>query len=257
VPVPQQSSCPADAVILAAGMGTRLGDRTADRPKCLIEINGVSIVANALQRLEEAGVSETVIVVGYRHEDVQACVGDRVGRMRVTYRRNDEYRTTGTSRSLEIGITDLGADLLVLEGDVFFEPRLLPALISSPHVDATVVEPWHPALDGSVVTVDRDGRVSAWIHKKDRAPGFSLPGTFKTVNIHRLSASLVRTLRPLLRAESDSDGGREPLETVFARIVRDGGRIHALPATGRWVEIDDESDLRTAESLFGAAPHGS
>ena len=93
-----------------------------------------------MQRLQEAGVSETVIVVGYRHEDVQACVGDRVGGMRVTYRRNDEYRTTGTSRSLEIGITDLGADLLVLEGDVFFEPPLLPALIASPHVDATIVD---------------------------------------------------------------------------------------------------------------------
>jgi choline kinase len=246
---------PARAVILVAGIGSRLGERTAELPKCLVEVAGVPIVQNAVERLETVGIQEAILVTGYREEAVRERLGTRFGRMRISYRSNHAYRRTNTSCSLFLGLQDVEDDVVVLEGDVFFEQRVLDEALHLPHSNVTVVERWNPALDGSVVELDSSCHVRRWVHKKDRPPGFSLDGTFKTVNLHRLSRGFViERLRPVLD-EMMRDGGREPLETVFARVVDAGGRIFATQAAGRWVEIDDESDLRVAEALFPGGPN--
>jgi NDP-sugar pyrophosphorylase family protein len=248
------TNTPRRAILLVAGIGSRLGKLTTEVPKCLVEVNGISILENALAHLEQAGVSDTVLVVGYRDDLIRARIGDAFGRMRVAYRANQEFRTTSTSRSLWLGLADVEDDVLVLEGDVFFERSVLERFLALPAVDATLVEPWRPGLDGSVVQRGPDGVVRAWLHKKEQPPGFSLNGTCKTVNVHRFSAAFVRQwLRPALQAQVSADGGREPIETMFAAMVRDGARIHAADAAGRWVEIDDETDLRSAVALFGGA----
>jgi NDP-sugar pyrophosphorylase family protein len=238
-------------------MGLRLGAHTSVRPKCLLPVNGTPILVNALRHLEAAGIRQTALVVGYRDSDIRAVVGDRLGAMAIGCHVNAEYHTTGTSRSLAIGLAAGEGDVLVLEGDVFFEPRVLSALLAQPHADATVVEPWRPDLDGSVVTVGPSGVVGAWIHKKDRPPAFILEGTFKTVNLHRFSAGFVsERLRGALAAQVAMDGGREPIETVFAHLVREGARIQAIEAPGRWAEIDNEADLAAAQALFHRTSDG-
>jgi choline kinase len=253
---PTADGRPRRAVILAAGLGTRLGAATHELPKCLVEVAGIPILFNALDRLAEAGFVETILVVGYLEHTIRARVGRTWRSMKVSYRINADYRTTGTSRSLWLGVEEMNDDVVLLEGDVFFEARVLGQLLATPEPDVTVVEPWTPALDGSVVKVARDRTVSAWIHKKDRPSGMVPEGTCKTVNIHRLSAAFVRDrLRPALAAEVTSNGGVEPLETVFAGLVRAGARIHTCPPAGRWVEIDDARDLRTAEDLFQETSH--
>lgn len=242
------------AVVLVAGRGSRLRDRTARIPKCLVDVNGTPILVSALERLEAAGVCEALLVVGYLADMVRRRLGTALGRMRISYRENRDFQNTNTSRSLWLGLDGMDEDILVLEGDVVFDQHVLDDFLVSPHVDATLVQRWNPALDGSVVQVDADGSVHAWVHKKDRPPGFSLAGTYKTVNIHRFSRRFVRErLRPALWAEVTTDGGREPIETSFARIVQEGGRIHAVEVCGRWCEIDDEADLRTAEAMFDGA----
>ena len=245
---------PRRAVLLVAGIGSRLGKLTTEVPKCLVEVNGISILENALAHLGTAGISETVLVVGYRDDLIRNRVGDAIGRMRIAYRTNPEFRSTSTSRSLWLGLKDLDDDVLVLEGDVFFERCVLERFLAVPAVDATLVDPWRPGLDGSLVQIGPDRIVRAWLHKKEQPPGFSPNGTYKTVNVHRFSSGFVRQwLRPALTAQVSADGGREPIETVFAGMVRDGAHIHAADVAGRWVEIDDEMDLRSAVALFGGS----
>jgi len=256
-PVNVTTARPKCAVILAAGLGTRLEHRTNSLPKCLVEVQGVPILLNALVQLASWHVAETVLVVGYLEDVIRQRIGSRIGRMRIRYRTNPDYRTTSTAQSLWIGLNGIDEDVLVLEGDVFFERGVLNAFRSAPHADATLVEPWNPSLDGSVVQVSAEGKVRAWIHKKDRPAGFALEGTYKTVNLHRFSRAFVRDrLRPVLEDEV-ARGGREPIETALARIVADGGRVQAVVVNGRWVEIDDEHDLRAAEEMFEGAADGS
>jgi NDP-sugar pyrophosphorylase family protein len=256
----QSGARPLSAVVLAAGRGTRLGKRTEDRPKCLVEVNGTPILVNALERLVAAGVRETIIVVGYRSRDVRDRAGDHAASMQIRYRENTDFSSTNTTRSLSIGLDGFpeAGDVLVIEGDVFFEQRVLDGLMRVHEPEVTLVERWQSDLDGSVVTIAPDGSVTAWLHKKDRPSGASLDGTFKTVNIHRFTHAFVRRwLQPALASHVKTDGGREPIESVFADLVRNGVRIYGADVCGLWVEIDDESDLRAAEKRFPGASHGS
>ena len=249
--------CVRRAIVLAAGLGSRLGAHTAEVPKCLVEVNGVSILANALQHLEAAGIAETTVVVGHGADAVRGRFGRALGRMRLVYCHNDAYRTTNTSHSLQLALNSVDDTLLVLEGDVFFERRVLQDLLAIRDADATVVAPWTPSIDGSVVDIDAAGFVCRWMHKKDRPAGFLPLGLYKTVNLHRFSRAFVNErLRPVLASQRVTGAGREPIETALAAIVADGARIRAIEATGRWIEIDDEADLRAAEALFEGAPHG-
>jgi choline kinase len=255
----QQSSARSpSAVILVAGRGSRLGEAVAKVPKCLVEVNGTPILVNALARLAAAGIRDVVLVIGYLGSAICERIGVRVGPIQISYRENLEFARTNTTRSLHIGIDNLDRDLLVLEGDVFFEQRVLDEFLSREEQDVTLVDSWRPDLDGSVVTLSADGGVTAWVHKKDRPAGFALDGTYKTVNLHRFSQAFVRGwLWPALARHVAADGGREPIETVFAEIVRNGGQIHATEVRGAWVEIDDELDLRAAQALFRGATDGS
>jgi NDP-sugar pyrophosphorylase family protein len=245
------------AIVLAAGLGSRLGAHTAEVPKCLVDVNGIPILANALEHLEAAGIEETTVVVGYRAEAVRRRFGHALQRMRLSYCLNAAFRTTNTCRSLKLALDSIDDAVLVLEGDVFFERRVLEDVLAISTPDATVVARWTPAIDGSVVDIDSTGWIRAWMHKKDRPSGFVPAGLYKTVNLHRFSRAFVTgRLRPALASERITRGGREPIETALAAIVGEGGRIRAVEATGQWIEIDDEMDLRAAEALFEGANYG-
>ena len=245
------------AIVLAAGLGSRLGAYTAEVPKCLVDVNGIPILANALEHLEAAGIEETTVVVGYRADAVRWRFGDALQRMSLSYCLNAAFRTTNTSRSLKLALDSIDDALLVLEGDVFFERRVLEDVLAVSDADATVVARWTPSIDGSVVDIDSTGLIRGWMHKKNRPSGFVPAGLYKTVNLHRFSRAFVtERLRPALASERVTRGGREPIETALAAIVGEGGRIRAVEATGRWIEIDDEMDLRAAEALFEGATYG-
>lgn len=250
----------ASAVILAAGLGSRLGAEGRGVPKCLTPVAGRPILLRALAALERAGAGEAVIVVGCMADVVRATVGPRFGALAVRYVENARFAETGTSESLRLGLraVDPGADVLVLEGDVVFDDAVLDRLRADPHRNATVVEPWEPRLTGTFVDVDEAGMVSDWVHERDRPPGTPLRGKFKTVNLTRFGAADARgALAAALQRAADEDGGRAPLESVMRRLVRDEGvRIAAVTTGGlRWFEVDTPEDLAVAEAIFapGAA----
>ena len=150
---------------------------------------------------------------------------------------------------MRVGLDQVRGDALVLEGDVFFDRTVLERFLAEPYADATLVERWHAQIDGSVVELGDDRFVSKWIHKSHRPANFRADGTFKTVNVHRLSRAFVDThLRPALTSRTAP--ADEPLEASFARSVAANARIRAVEVRGCWVEIDDEDDLRKAEAVF-------
>jgi NDP-sugar pyrophosphorylase family protein len=244
------------AVVLAAGLGTRLGRRTQHLPKPLVTVHGVSVLSNALCHFAAAGVRATTVVVGYRADDIRNGIGDSVNGMPVQYCVNSCFETTGTARSLLLGLRGLDDDVLVAEGDVFFEEGVLQHFLSEPYPDTTLVERWREAIDGSIVELGWDRLVTRWLHKSRRPSTYAPDSSFKTVNIHRYSAPFVRYwLRHGL--ESAETSATDPLEFAFARIIERGARIRAVEARGQWVEIDDEIDMQRAEAMFAGASHGS
>ncbi|MBB4636966.1 NTP transferase domain-containing protein [Longimicrobium terrae] len=243
------------AVILAAGLGSRLGAEGRGVPKCLTPVAGTPILLRALAALEREGAGEVVIVVGCMAGVVRAAVGPRFGTLPVRYVENARFADTGTSESLRLGLqgVDPGAAVVVLEGDVVFEDAVLHRLLAAPHPNATVVEPWEPRLTGTFVDVDAQGMVRDWVHERDRPAGTPLQGKFKTVNLTRFGVADARAaLASALQRAADQDGGHTPLESVMRRLVRDEGvEISAVPTGGlRWFEVDTPDDLAVAEAIF-------
>lgn len=238
------------AVILAAGLGTRLKPLTDKAPKCLTEVNGKPILVNMLENLEKAGIKNTDIVVGYLADAIKDKIGNKFGEMNINYVENQIYDKTNSSYSLWLAVKNLNEDILILEGDVFFEEAILSDLMRNKN-DSTVVEKYNPELDGSFVEL-KVNRVSDWIHKSRRKENFTKEDKFKTVNIHKFSKSFLNTyLLPTLSNHTEEKGGTEPIEYIMEDMVKNNAQIEAVQVEEKkWVEIDDTNDLKLAETTF-------
>lgn len=246
-----------EAVILVAGIGIRLKPLTDNVPKCLTEVCGKAILDNGLEILEQNGIKRTTLVIGYLGDKIRERIGDKFGDMDIRYVENKIYSKTNTSHSLFLAIKDLNLDsaLLILEGDVFFENRLLIKFLSNEFLTSTVVQKYNPNLDGSFVEV-KETVVVDWIHKNKRKRDFTIEDKFKTVNIHKFNSPFVNNLlKPVLEQHAEKEEGKEPIEYILQDIVtKRDGIIHAFE-TGdlKWFEIDDANDLKIAEAIFGSS----
>lgn len=109
-----------NAIILAAGMGTRLRPLTNDRPKCLVAVNGVPMVERQIQFLKEKGIDDITLISGYKAESLEY-LKDRYG---VDIVFNDRYDTCNNINSLYI-VKERFQDTYVLEGDVYMDKNVL------------------------------------------------------------------------------------------------------------------------------------
>ncbi len=249
---------PKKAVILAAGFGSRLRPLTDLRPKPLVEVNGTPILHNALRNLEEVGVEEVTIVVGYRKDAIQYACGRRFGRLEINYVESTVFDKTGSAYSLWLAReTLLQGDCYLLEGDVFFEVDALRSLMMDEAANASAVAPFEPSMEGSAVVLSDNGYI-AEVRMKQTAANLveGAPQLFKTMNLIRLcSADLRSKIVPFLDELIGTGAVKAYTEELFANLIeRRGLRMAAARCDDlRWYEIDSTEDLRIAEALFADA----
>ena len=244
------------AVILAAGMGRRLGVLTKDRTKCMIELNGRTLIERSLDVLSRLDLDRIVIVVGYEGQAVRDTVGDTYGSVPIQYIENPEYRTTNNIYSLFLARHVLAeADTLLLESDLVYEPKIVDDLLAHPAPNVAAVDRFRTWMDGTVVTISSDHSIGQFIPKKDFNPS-RIDEYYKTVNIYKLSQDyLVNRYLPFLEAYARSMGHNEYYEQVLGVVTSlDMQELVAMPLTGeRWYEIDDVQDLQNARTVFADA----
>lgn len=234
------------AVILAAGSGTRMRPHTDDLPKPLLEIAGRSLLDRALDAL--AGMAEVTVVTGYRAAQLEEHLQRHWPSVRVVH--NPRYRETNNLHSLglALGALDQDDDLLLLEGDVLFGPEVLSRLTASPQANVALVAPYRPGMDGTVVRLEQ-GRVTQLIPAAHQQ-GVDLRECYKTLNIYRFSSRFVRaTLRPWLEFAGHAGSF---YELVLGLIIYAGAaELHAeVIADEPWAELDDPHDLARARQRW-------
>lgn len=244
------------AVILVAGMGTRLRPLTDNEHKCMTKVCGTPIIEHTLRLLEKLKIDEVVLVVGYLKEQLKEQINKMNIGIPICYADNDIYNTTNTAYSLKLGLEKAGEcdELFVIEGDVFFERKVFERLINSSGENATILERYNERLEGTFAEVDREGNVIDWRHKSDQDNGYVLVDKYKTVNLHKFSYQFVRTvLVPQINKYVAANGMNNPLEKVMRVIVTENNdAIKGEILNGeKWYEIDDLNDLKIAESIFG------
>jgi len=176
------------AVILAAGMGTRLREKHADMPKGLLEIGGTPLIEQSIMRLERAGISDIVIVTGYAAEHYENLALRYDGLIRLAH--NPDYANSGSMYSLYCARELLDDDFLLLESDLLYESRALDVLIDGEAADAVLLS--GPTNAGDEVYVEApDGKLAAM--SKDRSKLNTVAG--ELVGISKISRGLFALMK--------------------------------------------------------------
>ncbi len=241
------------AIIVAAGMGRRLAPFTDDRPKCLVEINGRSILQRQLDAYRACGVTDFVIVRGYRKESI-SIPGAR-------YFDNDEYRQNNILCSLFYAESVMDDEFLFSYSDIVFQPKAVQAALDTKGDYALVIDRlWHeayvgrvhhPVEEGEVARVV-DGRV-ALVGKKT-LPAAEASGEF--IGLARFSRAGAAKMRERFHARKrelgDGPYGRAPkfqsayLTDLLNDLIESGEDMRAAFIDGGWREIDTVEDLERA-----------
>lgn len=229
------------AVILAAGVGRRLGGGQAEHPKCLLVLEGRTLLDRMLDALEETGVREVTIVVGHLAEQIREAVRDRKGVRTVL---NPDFRK-GAILSLYTARECLWGNVLVMDADVLFPVELLRRLVQSPHENSLLLDPEAEDNGEAMMVMTRDGR--AFDVARGRRGSYDLAG--ETVGFQRLGAGGAAVLRRLLEeavGEGRDDVEHEALYPAMMREVFVGFETTTgLP----WLEIDFPEDVERARLL--------
>lgn len=240
-------------LILAAGMGRRLGELTKNNPKCMVKVNGVTLIERMLRQLEALHLSRVVIVVGYRGQQLIDYIATLGLSTPITYINNPIYDRTNNIYSLALAKDHLlSEDTLLLESDVIFDDSVLHALADDPRETLALVDKYECWMDGTCVTLAEDDSISSFVPGK-RLVFSDAEKYYKTVNIYKFSRHFSESYYvPFLEAYSCALGNNEYYEQVLRVITMlDEPEIRAKKLTGQlWYEIDDIQDLDIASSMF-------
>ncbi|MBT8078007.1 MAG: phosphocholine cytidylyltransferase family protein [Gammaproteobacteria bacterium] len=229
------------AVILAAGMGTRLKAENHDRPKGFLKLGEKPIVEESISRLQEAGINSILIATGHCHDYYDALARESGGSIQTAY--NASYRDSGSMYSLYCARELVQDDFLLLESDLIYEQRALTSLMHQPQSDCVLLS--DATNSGDEVFVEtRDDLLVAM--SKDRSQLGSIAG--ELVGITRVSKRLFEIMIDIAEAAFRSTLHYD-YETDCLVAAAKQHPVHChLEGDLAWGEIDDASHLARARS---------
>ena len=239
------------AVILAAGIGSRLSPLTDTCPKSLLSVGGSAILERMLRNCLSCGVSQFVIVLGHRADEIRQFVDKAFRGIRVTYVMNDRYRETNTGYSLMLASAAIGtADFVKFDADVVFDVEILRRLLDSKRANVLCIDR-NIALEDEEVKVIADSQMRVVEVGKSVDPELALG---ESIGIEKISAAsgtiLFAELEQMMAIHTNL---QEYYEAAYARLVNKGTEFDVLDITGlNWTEIDTVEDFNAANLMFGS-----
>ncbi|MFT4864923.1 MAG: choline kinase [Ilumatobacter sp.] len=238
------------AIILAAGLGSRIRPLTDNRPKTLLTVGNVTILERMLTGIQANDIDQVVIVLGYLHEQIEAFVNETFPNLSVQFVINSRYDETNTGYSLLLAADLIGTSGFVkFDGDVVFDQEILERLLSS--------------SDGNYLCIDRNIQLDAEEVKVALSHGTRVALVSKTlapkdavgesIGIERINADTAKVLFGELRTMMEDDRNLQAYyEAAYERLIANGVAFDIVDITGlAWTEIDTREDFNTAEMLFG------
>ncbi len=250
-------------LLLCAGRGRRLGAGASDLPKVLLRFGGRSLLERHLEHLAVAGAGPVTLVVGYRHEAIEAEL-ERLGRTeQVRLIHNPDWRE-GSVVSLDAGrdVLEAGGPVVLMDGDVLYDRRLLDRLLGSAHPGVLLLDRRPRPGDEPVrVCLDASGRIVDFAKRPEAA--YASYG--ESVGFFRLSGDIAASLSLRAHAAASGDGRMLEYEEPLRALIREDAAAAATPGrsggamfgcedvTGLpWTEIDVMEDVERARSLLPA-----
>ncbi|MGE5329448.1 MAG: sugar phosphate nucleotidyltransferase [Deltaproteobacteria bacterium] len=236
------------AVILAAGMGTRLRPMTENLPKGLIEVNGKTLLEYSLDNLAFFGVKDIIIVTGYLENAIKQKIGENYKGIKVEYVCNDYFAETGSMYSLSQIKNIINDDILLLESDLLYEKKAIGCLLESELKDAILMSDLLNNGDDVFICINEDNQVVDLGKKIIEGQKNKIKGCL--VGISKLSLGFLEKL--FQKAEKDYQSGKMNYhyEECILETSLENAPVYALHCSDLvWTEIDNESDLKLAREV--------
>jgi len=241
------------AIILAAGMGKRLKELTDNNTKCMIKVNGITMIERMLMQLDKLRLSRIVLVVGYKGDKLIEFISSLEVKTPLVYVENQDYDKTNNIYSLYLAKEYLRReDTILLESDLIFEDIVLNSVLEDTRPSLALVSKYESWMDGTVVTLREDHSIADFL-PKEHFRFADIKNYYKTVNIYKFSQEFSDThYVPFLEAYSHALGNNVYYEQVLKVINQlDNSELRAkVLEEGNWYEIDDIQDLDIAGSIF-------
>lgn len=243
------------AIILAAGMGRRLGKYTQDNTKCMVEVNGVKLIDRLFRQLSKVDLSRVIIVVGYKGDNLKQYITSHYAnsKLNIEFYDNPIYDKTNNIYSLWLVRKQMEEDeTLLIESDLIFSDRMIPMIVNDKRPNIALVAKYETWMDGTMVCLDDDNHITNFVSKK----AFRYEDVdkyYKTVNIYKFSQNFTQNIYvPFLDAYCKALGNNEYYEQVLRVVTMlDKSNLEALEiGSEKWYEIDDVQDLDIAETIF-------
>ena len=246
------------ALMLAAGMGKRLGRYTKNATKCMVPVNGKTLIEYAIEALVKNNIKKMIIVVGYKSDVLINFIHSKFNEsnlngMQIEFIENKVYDRTNNIYSLYMAKDAFCQDdTILLESDLIFKPEIITKLIKSKDPNLAVVSHFESWMDGTCTLLDEENNITG-ILDKAHFNWFETQDYYKTVNIYKFSKEFAKNYYvPFLEAYQKSFGKNEYYEQVLKVLsFLSSSTLKGLPVPGDdWYEIDDPADLAIAETRF-------
>ena len=241
------------SIILAAGLGSRLGELTKECTKCMVKINGITLIERMLRQLDRYGMDRIIIVTGYKGDILKDYVQNLRINKPVVFVDNSDYRHTNNIYSLWLTREFLEEmDSLVLESDMIFEDRVIEKMLAIDNGCGTFVARPRPWMDGSIVKLDKDNNIVYFVDDEE-VKRIDPSYYHKIVSIYKfkkryVSEKYMTYLNEYVKKNKDNNLYESLLKVIDLDVEK------KIPAEildeEQWYEINDIQDMDIAESMF-------
>jgi choline kinase len=236
------------AIILAAGIASRLRPLTDTMPKCLLRIGERCLLQRCFDALLANGLKEFVVVTGYRQQQIRDFLTAQYPAVDITFIYNERYEQTNNIYSLWLTRPyTQGQDVLLLDSDIVFDPQIVARLLACGQADALALNRHELGEEEIKVIVDADNRVTeiSKVCSIQQAVG-------ESIGIERMSAAYTRALFAELQRMIEGEGLDNVFyERAFERLIPQGHSFYVLDTTELFsIELDTVSDFEQAKRLL-------
>lgn len=235
------------AIILAAGLGTRLRPITNDVPKCMVPVNGQPIIDKQIDNITENGIpqSDIVVVGGYKGDILTEHIKELYPDVKVI--DNSRYNETNNMYSLYLAMKEIGEnDFLLMNADVYFDSNIITGLMEKCDAPNAIASDKSQYLEESMkICVSEEGNITHISKQISEQDHFAV-----SIDVYKISQkaskALFNVIKDFIEVRKDENSWTEvALDSLFKSEI-----FKPYIIEGRWFEIDNHEDLKAAETLF-------
>ena len=237
------------AIILAAGVGSRIRPMTDNCPKSLLHIGETTILERMLSHIQSCGIKDVIFVLGYRQEQIKELVNTKFPELNVYFVTNNHYADTNTGFSLLLA-KELANDsaFIKFDADVVFDKAILSKLIACDYANCLCIDKnIHLDAEEIKVIINDQNKVlqaSKTVDPKEAAG--------ESIGIEKIDSATANILFSELETMMDDKKNHQDYyESAYNKLIEKNVPFHALDISGlKWIEIDTKDDFIRAEKIF-------